>query len=198
MGLLHVIKRCWDKLKGRDSRIPPRECQICCDVKTFKAFPRKRRIPPSCRPCIFGEDSLVCKACLVKAIMTKIEMDDPARVGCPVCPEVWKQWRVESIICRGRDGAQRIKAYHEQLWAVSEYEPPEDENDLYLLIRQGSRLCPYCARPFQRVDGCAWMRCGHCVKGFSIRRARSLQGVHTSWLERSTNSKDGIAPVRCK
>ena len=201
MGLLHLIKQCWDKLKRKDIRIPSRECQICYDVKTYKAFPKKSRIPSSCRACILGQDSLVCKACLVKAIMAKIAIDDPSRVGCPVCPEVWKQWRVQSTIRRGKGGGQRLRTYltllSEIFDIVAQYQPP-DEETLEMLIQQGSRLCPYCARPFQHVGGCGWMRCGHCVRGFSIGRALLVQDVHAAWLRRSTNLKDGIAASCCE
>lgn len=140
---------------------------------------------------------LTCNVCLARALYAQIESKHPRRIGCPVCPQIWKPgMTVYQLLGYGEQGKDWKRAYRMRLKEVSSkskrkragvYEPPEDRKTLEVLVKQDSRLCPYCAGVFYRGSGCDWMRCGSCSRSFALEKAGTIAEAHRDWLRKKAS-----------
>lgn len=176
---------------------PPRECVYCCEEKPHNAFPHWYFLPADCWDClggIQGHRANVCKTCLTNYIATKLETEHPLDITCPKCGLLWPVIDVEEHFAYA--SPENTKIFEEMMKqphptphkALALYRPPEDARSLKALIKQRSKLCPYCATPFTRISGCNDMRCGSCRRRFYMPDAPSVADAHEMYLRGGKSS----------
>ena len=188
---------------------PDAECSYCCELKPFDAFPRKKMIPRSCRPCLAStrghRAQRICKTCLAKYLETQLESKHPLQISCPECTVFWHPFRVafHYILDSSDTFTERYKIFNEKMGhplqssaAFALYEPPKDKETLITLLEQDWRICPYCASPFQRSSGCPNMTCGKCKRDFYLFSAPTVAAAHDAYTKRTMAVEDALESQR--
>ena len=171
-----AFKILFEKFTTPSKAIELYQCAYCYENKPKKRFRSRRRFPNTCGAHMY---KVICKNCVARALSAQLDTRHPKKLACPSCAAFWEPDHLYLNMFR-RDRMRYRDLLRIEAVAAS-YCPP-DEESLQLLIKQRSRLCPWCMKPFQQISGCGEMVCGHCKGRFLLESTLTVEDMHTRYL----------------